>query len=87
MESFFVFLSCAAVLIIFFSSPSAGPTGYGSDYEEESRYTPNGPVTSSQPPFQSPENDLLKQQLIDHHRDSPRPPFVQQQMVQGRTEI
>nr|XP_058949787.1 rab-3-interacting molecule unc-10-like isoform X6 [Pocillopora verrucosa] len=63
-------------------SDQAGPTGYGSDYEEESRYTPNGPVTSSQPPFQSPENDLLKQQLIDHHRDSPRPPFVQQQMVQ-----
>ncbi|XP_058949786.2 regulating synaptic membrane exocytosis protein 2 isoform X5 [Pocillopora verrucosa] len=65
-------------------SDQAGPTGYGSDYEEESRYTPNGPVTSSQPPFQSPENDLLKQQLIDHHRDSPRPPFVQQQMVQDR---
>ncbi|XP_022806324.1 uncharacterized protein LOC111343416 isoform X8 [Stylophora pistillata] len=63
-------------------SDQAGPTGYGSDYEEESRYTPNGPVTSSQPPFNPPENDLLKQQLIDHHRDSPRPPFSQQQMVQ-----
>ncbi|XP_022806317.1 regulating synaptic membrane exocytosis protein 1-like isoform X3 [Stylophora pistillata] len=66
-------------------SDQAGPTGYGSDYEEESRYTPNGPVTSSQPPFNPPENDLLKQQLIDHHRDSPRPPFSQQQMVQAYT--
>ncbi|XP_022806322.1 regulating synaptic membrane exocytosis protein 2-like isoform X6 [Stylophora pistillata] len=67
-------------------SDQAGPTGYGSDYEEESRYTPNGPVTSSQPPFNPPENDLLKQQLIDHHRDSPRPPFSQQQMVQDEEE-
>jgi len=60
----------------------AGSPGYGSDYEEETRYTPNGPGTSAQPPFQTPENELLKQQLIDHHRDSPRPPFTQPQMVQ-----
>lgn len=79
------FLSSVARLnnsIVFLS---AGPIGYGSDYEEESRYTPNGPVTSSQPPFNSHENELLKQQLIDHHRDSPRPPFSQPQMVQGMT--
>ena len=63
----------------------AGSPGYGSDYEEEARFTPNGPVTSSQPPYNSPENELLKQQLIDHHRDSPRPPFTQPQMVQGTT--
>lgn len=62
---------------------SAGSPGYGSDYEEEARFTPNGPVTSSQPPYNSPENELLKQQLIDHHRDSPRPPFTQPQTVQG----
>lgn len=62
---------------------SAGSPGYGSDYEEEARFTLNGPVTSSQPPYNSPENELLKQQLIDHHRDSPRPPFTQSQMVQG----
>ena len=62
---------------------SAGSPGYGSDYEEEARFTPNGPVTSSQPTYNSPENELLKQQLIDHHRDSPRPPFTQPQMVQG----
>lgn len=65
-------------------SPAGSPV-YGSDYEEEARFTPNGPVTSSQPPYNSPENELLKQQLIDHHRDSPRPPFTQPQMVQGTT--
>lgn len=63
--------------------PSAGSLGYGSDYEEEARYTPNGPDTSAQPPYHSPENEQLRQQLIDHHRDSPRPPFAQPQMVQG----
>lgn len=78
------------LLNLFYNSivcPLAGPTGYGSDYEEEARFTPNGPVTSSQPPYNSAENELLKQQLIDHHRDSPRPPFTQPQMVQGTTLI
>ena len=61
-----------------------GSPSYGSDYEEEARYTSNGPGSSAQPPYHSPENELLKKQLIDHHRDSPRPPFSQPQMVQGR---
>lgn len=61
----------------------AGSPGYGSDYDEEPRFTPNGPATSAQRPYHSPDSELLKQQLIDHHRDSPRPPFSQPQMVQG----
>lgn len=64
---------------------SGGSPVYGSDYEDEARFAPNGPVTSSQPPYSTPDNELLKQQLIDHHRDSPRPPFSQPQMVQGMT--
>ena len=74
--SFFFFL--------FFFLLLGGSPSYGSDYEEEVKYTTNGHGSSAQPPYHSPENELLKKQLIDHHRDSPRPPFSQPQMVQGR---
>ncbi|XP_068707139.1 regulating synaptic membrane exocytosis protein 2-like isoform X6 [Montipora foliosa] len=67
------------------TTEQGGSPGYGSDYEEEARYTPNGPGTSVQSPYHTPENELLKQQLIDHHRDSPRPPFSQPQMIQETT--
>ncbi|XP_068735837.1 regulating synaptic membrane exocytosis protein 1-like isoform X2 [Montipora capricornis] len=67
------------------TTEQGGSPGYGSDYEEEARYTPNGPGTSVQSPYHTPENELLKQQLIDHHRDSPRPPFSQPQMIQAYT--
>ncbi|XP_068707138.1 regulating synaptic membrane exocytosis protein 2-like isoform X5 [Montipora foliosa] len=68
------------------TTEQGGSPGYGSDYEEEARYTPNGPGTSVQSPYHTPENELLKQQLIDHHRDSPRPPFSQPQMIQDEEE-
>ncbi|KAK2551493.1 Regulating synaptic membrane exocytosis protein 2 [Acropora cervicornis] len=67
------------------TTEQGGSPSYGSDYEEEARYTSNGPGSSTQPPYHSPENELLKKQLIDHHRDSPRPPFSQPQMVQAYT--
>ena len=69
--------------MIIFAFFKAGSPGYGSDYDEEPRFTPNGPATSAQRPYHSPDSELLKQQLIDHHRDSPRPPFSQPQIVQG----
>ncbi|XP_044180838.1 rab-3-interacting molecule unc-10-like isoform X8 [Acropora millepora] len=65
------------------TAEQGGSPSYGSDYEEEARYNSNGPGSSA--PYHSPENELLKKQLIDHHRDSPRPPFSQPQMVQAYT--
>ena len=73
--------------MIIFAFFKAGSPGYGSDYDEEPRFTPNGSATSAQRPYHSPDSELLKQQLIDHHRDSPRPPFSQPQVVQGMMEL
>ena len=80
-------MHCDTDIFLIELSPSGGSPGYGSDYEEEARYTPNGPGTSVQSPYHTPENELLKQQLIDHHRDSPRPPFSQPQMIQGMMQV
>ena len=63
------------------------PTGYGSDYEDEVRMAPNGTLPREQR-FGDPNNERLKQQLINHQRDHGRgPPFGMQQPVQGASPI